>query len=431
MKNVFLSLLVTFILLQGSSIKAQHLTTSTYTRYGIGDLFENGFGQTQAMGGAGYALRSLENINETNPASFTSLALHSFIFEIGYLGRFSQEQTSGISQTDFNANLCYMAIAFPITKWWGTSIGLHPYSNVGYEIDVNGDGPVGSNTTASYKYSGTGGFNEFYIGNAFKIGRYFSVGFNAGYIFGTIQHISSVSLADLTGNEYDYTITNRFTANDIHLNYGIQFEKIFNEKYVINAGVILDNKSTIKAENSLVIEDYLRVNQSTFDTVYTTSKVDDKMTLPMNLGFGIAFSNFYHYTIAADYTMQDWSKANFFGATNSTFGPMSSFSIGAEYLPKAGSPYYFNNIRYRIGGHYTNTYYEIPQPDSNVPAKITDVGFSFGLGFPLRGSRSVFNVAFEFGQRGNASPTMTQERYAQITLNLSLHDLWFFKPKFE
>ncbi len=56
---------------------------------------------------------------------------------------------------------------------------------------------------------------------------------------------------------------------------------------------------------------------------------------------------------------------------------------------------------------------------------------SFGLGFPLKRSRTSVNINYEFGQRGDISKNMMKESYSRFILCLTLHEYWFFKQKFD
>ena len=72
-KQTLCALLLT-ILLPGVAI-AQNNTNSPYTRYGYGDLSDQSFGNSRAMGGIAFGLRDGAQINPLNPASYTAIDL--------------------------------------------------------------------------------------------------------------------------------------------------------------------------------------------------------------------------------------------------------------------------------------------------------------------------------------------------------------------
>ena len=113
-------------------IIAQNNTNSPYTRYGYGQLEDDCFSRSQAMGSTSIGLRTKNSINPNNPASYSSLDSTSFIFEMGVSGLLSNFRSAGTQNTSFTGNLDYIALQSPITKWMGLSAGLIPYSYVGY-----------------------------------------------------------------------------------------------------------------------------------------------------------------------------------------------------------------------------------------------------------------------------------------------------------
>ena len=75
-----------------------------------------------------------------------------------------------------------------MTRHWRTSVGVKPFSDIGYNI-VNSEviDDIGSIT---YTYSGKGGLNQLYWGNAFKICKGLSIGLNVSYMFGSVYSYS-------------------------------------------------------------------------------------------------------------------------------------------------------------------------------------------------------------------------------------------------
>jgi len=41
------------------------------------------------------------------------------------------------------------------------------------------------------------------------------------------------------------------------------------------------------------------------------------------------------------------------------------------------------------------------------------------------------NIAVDFGQRGSTKNNLVRERYVQLLLNISLHDIWFVKHRYQ
>lgn len=120
---------------------AQNNTSSPYTRYGYGLVNDAGFGQVKAMGGLSMGLRSNNFINPANPASYTSIDSLTFRMEAGVSFQVSNFSDGEKSQTALDGNLEYLAMQFPIKKWVALSLGLMPYSIVGYNYSMTETAP--------------------------------------------------------------------------------------------------------------------------------------------------------------------------------------------------------------------------------------------------------------------------------------------------
>jgi len=122
--------------------------------------------------------------------------------------------------------------------------------------------------------------------------------------------------------------------------------------------------------------------------------------------------------------MQDWTgslSGENYQTTNAT-----SMHFGAEYLPDAEALRGFHKfISYRVGGYYSNYYLQVND------TQLEDYGITFGLGLPVRTMKSSINVAFTLGTRGTTQDSLVKENYGIVTFNVTLHDLWFRKRRFD
>ena len=69
-------------MLSGAAV-AQNNTNSPYTRYGYGQLADQGSANSKGMGGVAYALRDKFQVNFANPASYSAVDSLTFIFDGG------------------------------------------------------------------------------------------------------------------------------------------------------------------------------------------------------------------------------------------------------------------------------------------------------------------------------------------------------------
>ena len=195
MDKKILILILTLLTVPFTCIVSQNNTNSPYTRFGYGQLEENCFSRSQALGGSSIGMRSKSSINPVNPASYSSIDSTSFIFEIGVSGLLTNLRSGKDSKTTFNGNLDYIALQTPITKWMGLSLGIIPYSYIGYNYNFTDSfqlpGKEAYNTYIQ-AYNGSGGISQVYLGISFDIAKHLSLGANAYYMFGNINHYKSI-----------------------------------------------------------------------------------------------------------------------------------------------------------------------------------------------------------------------------------------------
>lgn len=413
------------------NLNAQHATSSPYSRYGIGQIVERGFGRNHAMGGTGIAQRTPYHLSNINPASHTSITQNSFLFDVGVNSRISQYSTALQQQMNYDTNVGYVAMAFPISKWWYCHAGLSQVSTVGYNISrVNDLGALGTNEAI---YKGSGGINQVYLSNGFKFAKHFSVGINAAYYFGPIEQSVNSQITHSEGKSI-LDIQKKVIVKDFYFNYGVQYFdslKLFGKGLKYSLGIVFDNKTEINAYRINEVTKMLNINNiPSSETLLNDTISEGAIEMPMRFGVGFSLHKGNQLTFSADYKMQKWSDCQFFGenepVTDSYF-----YSAGLEYTPNPRAKHYWKQMKYRFGFQYSNSYLNLPVNGSSSHNQ-TDYSMSFGMGFPLRNSKSMISVAnfgIEFGQRGTTDNNQIKESYILMSFNLSLHGIWFIKRK--
>ena len=191
-KHTLCALLLTMV--TGTAI-AQNNTNSPYTRYGYGDLSDQSFGNSRAMGGIAFGLRDGAQINPLNPASYTAIDSLTFLFEGGVSLQNMNISGSGVKLNAKNSSFDYLAMQFRLHPRIAMSIGLLPFSNVGYSVsDTQAATDPTTGNTADYarSYTGDGGLHQLYAGVGVKVLKNLSVGVNASYFWGDIKDRKSV-----------------------------------------------------------------------------------------------------------------------------------------------------------------------------------------------------------------------------------------------
>jgi len=390
-------------LLMVGSVWGQHNTNSPYSRYGYGILDDNLPVAYRAMGSVGIGLRNKSVINAAQPASHSALDSTSFKMDLAMSGLVSSFSDINGQMTKGNGNLEYLTIQFPFWKYIGFSVGVLPYSHVGYDYSLSDS--IGSDYHYTKSYQGNGGISEVYAGLSFNILDWVSLGANVYYMFG-----STVNIRSLTYDEAILRPVDMYTYMDVsswRFRYGLQFFHTF-DKHSFCAGAIFENKRKLSA-------DCYQAEINTLDSIRFT---DAGFEVPMTYGVGLSYTYDSRLTIAADYSCQEWAKTMYFGATD-TLRSRSTISVGAEYIHDPASRKYIHRMAFRLGCNVSNSYV------MNENSK--DFSLSLGLGFPLRTSMSMVNTTFEYGHRGNRATLA--ENYFKLTIGVAIHEMWFVKRR--
>ena len=425
-----------------SPLFGQFNTYSPYTRFALGDLAKNGTAQNLAMGGTGLAIHSDNRVNYLNPAASAALDSTSVYFDFGANAFFNQyssgEGSNASTNTWINMNLHHVAFSSSMGKYFGLSAGLVPYSSIGYNIKQEfNDYPTGTAMDAYYK--GDGGIMNFFLGASIKLFERVSLGVSMNYLMGKITRQRSVDFPSHTG--YSMTSTEeRFDLRKPVFTFGLQYHEIFNDKFFVSVGGIYDivanPDATLQYDLTNQIhpqQDFELDSATTITSAYPlrNDTTDQNFTIPKKIGVGLAFGIPNKLSITGDYYLQDWSGS--MSGDNYRTTASSSFHFGLEYQPdyKALRGYH-KLVSYRLGAYYTDSYLSVLKPGTTDNYyQLSDYGITFGLGLPVRTLRSSFNLAFSLGTRGTEAYNLVKENYGIVTFNITLHDLWFRKRKFD
>jgi hypothetical protein len=397
---------------------------SPFTSFGLGELYNNQPVHAQGMGGVGIANPQYWYLNNQNPAALPFNRLTTLT--AGYVGERRIVSDNNLENESFGGNLNYFIMSFPIkTTKWTTALGLSPYSNVNYTFNYE-EAIEGSTNTIQVTESGIGGYNQFYLSNGYSITEEISVGLKTGFLFSSAirEYSNSLTQTDQLV-AYAPAIYERTGIGDMTFNLGFLYHKdsISVNNYRFSIGLVYDHASKMRATRLERIE--LRTPSNTIiETDTITYNNTGSITLPRGLGFGIAFSKGYKWTLAADVYLHDWTQYRNFEGSNEGLSNSLSVALGAEITPDQTSvSNYLNRVTYRTGLSYSEAPYFINNES------VRDFGINFGLSFPT--AQSSLDLAFKLGRRGNRDLTDLQENYIKIYFGVTFNDRWFIKRRFD
>lgn len=457
-------------------------TSSPYSRYGVGDIAGKGFAQGFAFGGTHIALQNdstqLFFINNGNPSSYSNLKLTTVDLGLNYsLVKMENTTAKNIAH---NAGLGYVALGFPIKKWWGSSIGLVPFSSVGYAISSYSE--LASAGEVEYRYEGAGGINQAYFGNAIKplygvpgaflkSKRYerlkqegkktqinnilkrkrraqgLSLGMNVSYLFGNMENSKRSIFESSVTSLLNTRSVSSTRISDVFLDYGMQYAftidslrgRDLKDNVKIMMGATFSAQTDVNAKIDTLTYSYYYGSQGEEvlkDTIHLSMDSKGKITFPLSFGCGIGFRKGDKWLAVADYAIQNWSSYRTFNQSQNLKNSMR-ISAGVQFTPNAKyisikGPLdgYYKRIQYRLGGRYAKTALELKNTQLNEYAITIGVGLPAARDFRFQ-NFSMVNIGLEFGQRGTVSNGLIRENFMKICLGFTINDRWFVKPKID
>lgn len=406
-----------------SIVSAQNYTNSPYTRYGVGDLQNFGFTYNKAFGGASAGLRTRNQLNYLNPASFTSQDTNSFLLQSGMTMRYSKLSNNDFETWRNNMNMNYFVIGFPIGKYLNSSVGLVPYSRVEYHFqqdDLDDDSDM-----LIEQYDGSGGLNEFYISLAGEIYNTVSVGASLNYLFGNISRDRETYYSNASSAYVD--INENYIFSDVFYRFGLQIHPTLGEKHQPVLGFAYEASSVIDSKTNNTFTHSYNPYVTSETTVSSLEDSTYSVKFPNKITIGLGYTFDERIKVTGEFITQDWSSLKEVNNYTSIRG-----GVGYRHrsLTERSRSSYFEHVEFRLGGHYTDTYVTLKDID------IKDYGISFGVGLPWKNYRKVFtstgfNITYELGWRGTKDNGLLLENYHNISFGVVLHDYWFFKPKYD
>ncbi|MBR2617862.1 MAG: hypothetical protein IKC81_00935 [Paludibacteraceae bacterium] len=390
-------------------------TLSPYSRYGYGEWCSAAFSASKSMGGLGYGLRNNTSINMLNPASYTAVDSLTFMLDLGVSGKIDGFKTKSDNSTLFNGNVDYVAIQLPLAKFAAISFGVSPLTTVGYNYsftDVKNPYTDKDTLTVKQSFNGNGGMTQVYLGLSFDILDRVAVGVNGHYVFGNISHFRQVSFPYESSMYKSTTQTENLYVSAWLCDVGVQYHQpIGNSELVVGAAYSLQlpmHNRTVTTTQTTLIEEVVDT-ESAFD-------------YPQIIGAGVSYKWENRLLVGVDVAWQNFAAANYYGKTQQ-LNDRFVYAIGAQYVHKPGSKSYVENMEFRIGANYANSYIDIDNKGFDKWA------ITWGIGFPLPNTMTKLNLHMEYGQQGSIQTNGLLERYYEIGIGVSLNERWFVKRK--
>ena len=430
MKKLTLNKLIITVLLAFSlsTAFAQANVDSPYSMFGVGQVRDKSMNaRLRGMGGVANAMHGKNMLNMQNPASYAMIDTLAFLFDAGLYVKSSTFSTSSIAEKATAASFDYMAMGFAPTRWWKVALGAQPYSSVGYHVVTSfDDAQVGR---YEQTFQGEGGLNQVVLGNAFRLGKHFSIGANVNYVFGDSRSTTTLGWPDST-----YVICSRRSrdvmVSSFMFDYGVMYHGDLTDDLSLSVGATYDQKINLRGAQTIFVRSMeaasneLGAVEYLIDTLFYQKDKNARLTMPHGIGVGFSLQKNNRWMIGADFNWTNWSS---FARNNVNEGLKDSWSVavGGEFNPASTSiSNYWTRVSYRLGGFFEKTFLEIDDHSINK------IGVSMGMSLPIPRSQSSVSVGLEIGKCGTKSASLIQENYVNFTVGVSIFERWFVKRKY-
>ncbi|MCF2598624.1 hypothetical protein I6E10_07765 [Phocaeicola barnesiae] len=382
----------------------------------MGELSDQAFAHNAAMGGIGYALRSSEQINVMNPASYSAVDSLSFMFDIGMGLKSSNYQENGYKTNAKNASFDYLAMQFRLHPRVGFAVGFTPYSNVGYKFSRTSDIENSDDVTLTNTFYGNGGLQQIFGGIGFKILDNLSIGANVGYLYGEIDY---QTLATLSNGGDQTTTYNNISINSYIANFGLQYTQKLSKTDKVTLGLVYGLGHDLKSTETKGIQ----VTDGSSYSELTEETIKDSYGIPSTFGAGLTWQHKQNLTVGADYTLQQFENVKYDNSTD-FYKNRTRIGAGIEYMPSLYGRNYLSRIRYRAGAYYSSSYMKLPEYDG---PKEWGVSAGFGLPLHLFQRNTVLSITGQYVRVLPSVKGMLSENRFVLKLGLTFNEHWFMK----
>ncbi|MCS6990411.1 MAG: hypothetical protein NZL95_00945 [Chitinophagales bacterium] len=402
-------------------------TNIPYSRYGIGAIQDPSGAHLRAWASPAAAFQNAYSSTFLNPASYAHLQVTTLEANL-YQKALAVSTSADSSSTFLDGGLASLSFSFPLIRSrWGFSLGLMPFSRVGYNLLQRNDSVAGIGLSHN-QFQGSGGTNLFYLGSGGRIGN-FSIGINAAYVFGKLEYVSLLVFDD-TLNAFNTQRTEEVVVGDLLFQGGLQqrFSLDQNDRHRLLLGISGNVGTDLRARRNLL---YSRFTygfggiQLVEDTIQNWIGEEGSLRFPAMVQGSAIYSITGKLMAAATYQTGRWSDYRAFGALDSTRNNWK-LALGVQFIPDVENfQSFWSQVAYRAGFSVGSSYWHLNG------RQLYEQIFSIGVGFPVRKLLSEAAVSLEYHRLGSLATNPLAIRQYRITIGFLLSDRWFLKRLME
>lgn len=401
MKRFLLSALIGLTIVSGLQ------AASIFGPLGVGMTQRHETARSAAIAGSDGALSDSVYFPMDNPAGW---------FNVGYTRYTASMNAVKITATDAGGsdtaddfNFPGMAFAMPIYRSLGLGFayqGVTDYEFLTYRYDTLT--PEGSSETYDVirRLQGSGGLAKVATNIGAKVRPWLAVGIAADYYFGKTERLGTLT----------------FTNGDFYRSGEFRRDQFSGTQ--LRAGAIGYIGRGLQVAGVLELPTNLRVHSTlTVEGGDSTDLGRSDYGLPLGATVSGAYTR-ERTRFSGQASFRQWGEASRVITANDTYTTAYDLGLGFERLPLRTplEPWYQKWI-YRAGVRMGQHYIEA---GGNA---IQSVGFSVGLGIPLRTHPGIFDLAFTYDIRGSEGSNLGSERIIGFKVGFGSSEKWFVRRK--
>jgi len=434
---------LSFILVASVPMHGQTGGINPYSVYGLGWNQSRQLTYGQMLGEASSAWRSALYVNPAQPASYADLRFTTL--DLGGFYQSMHQSNTENALWNSTGGFREFAIAMPLHRRIGLAAGLRPYTMVAYDMYTEDSSDTFGKVSRGFR--GSGGLSETYVGLAWRPAKWFAIGANAYYRFGSqerneivqfegslLDDVHSVERVMVSGWNYEIGSQLTIPMGTTRMTLAATYEPTgrLNAWYDDYAYTFYENSA-----GGEVVRDSLVQAIGLEGYTYTGSQ----MTWGLSLQRPAVNLPIDAWTINLGYRSMNATEIVRF--STGTTGPsdyqenVQLYSGSMTIVPALAFPErymkgYASQIAYRASFNSMNSGLVI---EGNA---VNQWNTTLGIGLPLGGASLVpgdrkfatLNLGMQLGQVGSHNNGLIQELQIRGLVGLTLNDQWFQERKY-
>lgn len=408
-----------------------------YSRFGLGTLQQFSSPQSQALGGGGFALRSLNYNPDANPALWSDQVFTRLSAGASYQSLRASDANDNTSRLN-SGTVQAVQFSFPLYEQkLGVGLSFKPYSRSNFEATLRDSVAVGpqGNTKADYRvnFRGSGGLHRVRGGLGYRVNEMLSVGASADFLFGIIESRRRTTWPNTQA------LQNAVVSDGVQLSgfsgtlgTHLALADVFAENDAFSVGASVTLPATLTGERYRALDEDLARD--------TLSNSRGEVDLPPTGRLGVSYQPSETWTLVADGLYAPWSSfsSTFSGGTDdaspvgfpiggaNTLTDRWRVSAGAETVPAGEDQLsgYFAQVAYRFGGYAEHLYVS-----PNQQTTLYEFGITAGVSLPTSLSGTRIDLSTVGGTRGTTSDSLVRDVFFGLSLHVNFGERWFHRRK--